>query len=105
MSVALVTGAGAAHGIGFACARALGAAGSRVVVTSTTERIQERVTELADAGVEAYGVVADLTDAAAADGLVAAALDRFGGLDVLVNNAGMTSVSTPDVAGGAASLA
>ena len=105
MSVALVTGAGAADGIGIACARALGAAGLRVVVTSTTERIQERVAELADAGVEAYGVVADLTDPTAAAGLVAAALDRFGGLSVLVNNAGMTSVSVPDVAAGAATLA
>ena len=105
MSVALVTGAGAADGIGFACARALGAAGSRVVITSTTERIQERVGELAEAGVEAYGVVADLTDPAAADGLVAAALDRFGTLTVVVNNAGMTSVSVPDVAAGAAALA
>jgi len=105
MSVALVTGAGAADGIGIACARALGLSGAQVVITSTTERIQERVAELADAGVETYGVVADLTDPEAADGLVAAALDRFGGLAVLVNNAGMTSVSVPDVAAGAASLA
>ena len=40
MTVALVTGAGAADGIGIACARALGAAGLQVVVTSTTERMR-----------------------------------------------------------------
>jgi 3-oxoacyl-[acyl-carrier protein] reductase len=94
--VALVTGAGSAEGIGFASARQLADAGMRVVVTSTTERIQERVAEL---GGEALGLVADLTDPAAAHGLVRATLERFGRLDVLVNNAGMTSVSDPDSPG------
>ena len=105
MTVALVTGAGAADGIGFACARALGAAGMQVVVSSTTSRIEERVDELTAGGVDAFGVVADLTDPAAAEQLVRATLDRFGGLSVLVNNAGMTSVSVPDVAADAAALA
>jgi len=105
MTVAIVTGAGAADGIGFACARRLGADGAAVVVTSTTARIDERADELAAAGVDALGVVADLTDPAAANALVAAALERFGSLDVLVNNAGMTSVSVPDVAAEAAALA
>jgi 3-oxoacyl-[acyl-carrier protein] reductase len=105
VTAALVTGAGAADGIGFACARALGAAGLRVVVTSTTERIHERVAELTADGLEAHGVIADLTDPAAAEGLVAATLDRFGALAVLVNNAGMTSVSVPDVAADASALA
>jgi 3-oxoacyl-[acyl-carrier protein] reductase len=91
--VAVVTGAGSARGIGFAAARLLGAAGNRVVVTSTTDRVFERVTELRDLGVRAEGVVADLTDPDEADAVVAFASDSFGGVDILVNNAGMTSVS------------
>src|SRR5207253_2379547 len=75
VTVAVVTGAGAADGIGFACARLLGVSGCQVVVTSTTARIDERVAELVDAGVEAFGVAADLTDPAAADRLVAAAVE------------------------------
>jgi 3-oxoacyl-[acyl-carrier protein] reductase len=105
MTVALVTGAGAADGIGFAAGRSLGAAGMSVVLTSTTERIHERVAELTREGIEAAGIVADLTDPGAADALVATALGRFGGVTALVNNAGMTSVSDPDRAADAGALA
>jgi 3-oxoacyl-[acyl-carrier protein] reductase len=82
--VALVTGAGSAEGIGFAAARTLAERGARVAVTATTERIHERAQELG-----ALGVVADLTDWAAAERLVAAVEERLGAIDVLVNNAGM----------------
>ena len=44
--VALVTGAGSEHGIGFACARALAARGMALVLTSTTDRIHERAAEI-----------------------------------------------------------
>lgn len=91
--VAIITGAGSAQGIGFAAARLLGAEGSRVVVTSTTDRIFERVAELRAAGIRAEGVAADLTDPAGVAEVVACASDSFGGIDILVNNAGMTSVS------------
>jgi 3-oxoacyl-[acyl-carrier protein] reductase len=104
MAVALITGAGSADGIGFACGRALGAAGMRVVLTSTTERIHERAAELQATGVEAIGVVADLTDPAAAAALVDETMRRFGRLDALINNAGMTSVSVPDRAADAGAL-
>ena len=43
--VALVTGAGSAHGIGFAVARRLHSAGAHVAITSTTGRIHERARE------------------------------------------------------------
>jgi 3-oxoacyl-[acyl-carrier protein] reductase len=105
MSAAIVTGAGAADGIGFACARALGAAGRRVVVAATSDRVFDRVAELAAEGIDARGFVGDLTDPAAADALVAEAVSVFGGVEVLVNNAGMVSVSVPDVAAEAGSLA
>ncbi|MDQ0728833.1 SDR family NAD(P)-dependent oxidoreductase [Microbacterium sp. W4I20] len=93
---AIITGAGSEHGIGFAAARALAGAGMRVVVTSTTERIFERVSALTDAGFEAVGVVADLTRQSGVDDVMAAAHGAFGPADVLVNNAGMTSMSDPD---------
>ena len=55
----------------------------------------ERVAELRALGVEAAGCRADLTDSAQANLLVEFALRQFGRLDVLVNNAGMTSVAAP----------
>ena len=89
--VAIVTGAGAADGIGFAVARALADEGARVVLGATSERVHDRAAAL---GESAVGVVADLTVDGAADTLVEAAVGRWGRLDVLVNNAGMTSVSS-----------
>ena len=90
---ALVTGAGSPTGIGMACARLLAACGAHVVVAATTERVQDRVAELTRAGARAAGVVADLTTTEGADAVVAAALDLGGGLDVLVNNAGMVATA------------
>lgn len=88
--VAIVTGAGAADGIGFAVARQLVAEGARVVIGATSQRIHDRAAELGSA---AIGVVADLTVDGAAGGVVRAATDAWGRLDILVNNAGMTSVT------------
>ncbi len=97
--VVLVTGAGSPTGIGFACARILGAEGAGVAVTSTTDRIDDRAAELATAGVDAAGFVADLTDAARSAELVERVLERFGRIDVLVNNAGMVQTGVEDEGG------
>ena len=89
--VAVVTGTGAPDGIGAAVARHLVGQGARVVLGATSDRVFQRAAQLGDAAV---GVVADLTVDGAADSLVRAATDRWGRLDVLVNNAGMTSVAS-----------
>ena len=83
---ALVTGAGSAEGIGFACARLLARQGAHVSITSTTERIHERAAEL---GGGAFSFVAELTDPAQAAALARAAREANGPVDVVVNNAGM----------------
>ena len=97
--VALVTGAGSEHGIGFACAKALAARGMALVLTSTTDRIHERAADIEAEGGRAVALAGDLTLAGTAESLVRLALDTYGRLDALVNNTGMTSVSDPDVAG------
>jgi 3-oxoacyl-[acyl-carrier protein] reductase len=97
---ALVTGAGSPDGIGFAAASLLGSMGAAVLVTATTSRIDERATELRERGIDAAAVVADLTIEAEARAAVDAAVQRWGGLDIVVNNAGMISVADPDFEAG-----
>jgi 3-oxoacyl-[acyl-carrier protein] reductase len=93
--VAVVTGAGSRDGIGFAAARLLAELGAGVMLSATTARIQDRAGELRGAGFDVAAVTADLTDADAAAGLVAAAHQQWGRLDIVVNNAGMVSVASP----------
>ena len=90
--IAIVTGAGGPGGIGFAIARALAADGAHVVMASTTNRINDRVTELQALGYAATGCVGDLMVAGAADDLVARAYAIAGRVDICVNNAGMIAV-------------
>ena len=93
--VAVVTGAGSGEGIGFAIARRLHSAGLHVAIASTTSRINDRARELDPGGDRVLAFVADLTDEAAAQGLVEAVLRRTGRIDVLVNNAGMAQTGSP----------
>ncbi len=86
---ALVTGAGAPDGIGFATARLLGRMGARVVVSATSDRVHERAGELTAEGIDALALLADLTDPDQAQRLVDETVGHLGRLDVLVNNAGM----------------
>ncbi len=97
---ALVTGAGSDTGIGFATARLLGEMGASVLLASTTERIHERVGELRDLGVDALGMSGDLTDPSTAMRLLELATEQWGGLDIVVHNAGMTSISQPEFQSG-----
>lgn len=86
--VAVVTGAGA--GLGRAEALALAAAGAKVVVNDLPGAAGEAVEEIRSAGGEAVAVEGDVSERATADAMVAAAVDGLGGLDIVVNNAGMT---------------
>ncbi|MFM2355969.1 MAG: hypothetical protein RLZZ528_1705 [Pseudomonadota bacterium] len=85
--VALVTGAGSADGIGFATARVFRAQGARVAVTSTTDRIHDRRSELGHDGT--FATTADLTRQQDVDRLLRETEEALGPVDILVNNAGM----------------
>jgi len=85
--VAVVTGAG--QGLGRAEAIALAAAGAGVVVNDVGPAADEVVEEIAAAGGDAVAHRGDVARTADADALVATAIERFGDLDVLVNNAGI----------------
>ena len=93
--VAVVTGTGSPDGIGFAAARLLAELGAAVMISATTSRVHDRVSELRGAGFDAAGAAGDLTDAGAASAVVSAALDHWGRLDIVVNNAGMISAAVP----------
>ena len=88
-----ISGAGSPTGIGFAAAKAFGALGYKVGITSTTDRIFDRVKELEALNIEAFGIIADLSTSQAVEKVVADFLSKFSTLDVLVNNAGMACVS------------
>jgi 3-oxoacyl-[acyl-carrier protein] reductase len=85
--VAVVTGA--ARNIGRSIAQDLARGGARVVVNAlnSAAAAEETVQLIRDAGGEAIVHIADVTDEAATQGLAAAAVEAFGGLDILVNNA------------------
>ena len=90
---AVVTGAG--RGLGASVAELFAREGARVVVSdvdSTSAHGTAR--RIVDAGGEAVGLHADVTSAADAERLTQVAVERFGGLDVLVNNAGIASAGT-----------
>ena len=85
--VALVTGA--SRGIGRSIAGALAHEGCSLVICARGEGALEAArAELEEAGAEVLALAMDLTEVEAGDRLVAAALKRFGTLDVLVNNVG-----------------
>lgn len=92
--VALVTGA--ARGIGAAVAVGLAEAGYHIALNyrSSEDRARETATRCEAAGSAVELVKADVASDAAARGMVEAAVERFGRLDALVNNAGRT-VDTP----------
>lgn len=93
--VALITGAGSPTGIGLAAARFLGRMGASVYLTGASDRVNERAVELRDENIDAHSMAANLTIESEVSALVDHVLHVFGRLDIVVNNAGMTSVASP----------
>jgi NAD(P)-dependent dehydrogenase (short-subunit alcohol dehydrogenase family) len=92
--IALVTGAGS--GIGKATALALAAEGAKVAVLSRTEsEISKTRDEILAAGGEAIAVTSDTSDEAAMRKAVDTVVNTFGGLDIVVANAGINGVWAP----------
>ncbi len=91
--VAIVTGC--STGLGVQMAKALANQGAKIVALARRQnRIEEVAAEIsAEYGVETLAVKCDITDTAAVEAAVDAALARFGRIDILVNNAGTGAVA------------
>lgn len=86
--VALVTGG--SYGIGFAIATALAQAGAKIAFNDRDQqKLEAGLASYAEAGVDARGYLADVTDEAQVAELVANIERDLGGVDILVNNAGI----------------
>lgn len=85
----LVTGS--ARGIGYAIAEEFGRNGANVVLSDVLkDQLDDAVKQLSGSGVKAIGVTTDVTEPDQVLALVEKAVDEFGTIDVLVNNAGVT---------------
>ncbi len=93
-AVAVVTGA--SRGLGRAIAEELGRGGAKVVVnySRSKEPAEELVSQLSEDGSEAVAIQADVSDAEQAQRLIDESIEKFGRIDVLVNNAGINRDKT-----------
>lgn len=88
----LISGASKSTGIGFAAARLMGESGHRVILAARKrEDAEARAAELRSDGIDAHALALDVTDDASVEAAAADVAARFGGLDVLINNAASTS--------------
>ncbi len=86
--VALITGA--SSGIGAALARALAGRGAQVALAARrTERVHDLANEIGQNGGQALAITADVRDEDSVKAMVQATVDRFGGIDILIPNAGL----------------
>jgi NAD(P)-dependent dehydrogenase (short-subunit alcohol dehydrogenase family) len=85
---AIISGAAGPRGIGFAAARLFAEQGARVAIFDVDQRAAEAAAQ--GLGSDHLGIVCDVTDPAACKKAAAEAIDRFGNIDVLINNAGIT---------------
>lgn len=85
---AVISGAAGPRGIGFTTARTFAAQGARVAILDLDGAAARAAA--AELGPEHIGVACDVTSRADCDKAVAAVLDAFGQIDILINNAGIT---------------
>jgi NAD(P)-dependent dehydrogenase (short-subunit alcohol dehydrogenase family) len=96
--IALITGA--SSGIGYEAAKIFALEGAKLVVTGRRKAaLDALVEEIEQAGGQAVALAGDIKDETHAGALVETAIERFGGLDIAFNNAGMTgdAVPLPDI--------
>jgi len=87
--VALITGA--SRGVGYATAKALGKSGAKVVITARGEkRLRNSEEKLLEMGIEVEAIAGDVGDYDDALAMVKTATDKFGRLDIVINNAGVS---------------
>lgn len=90
--VAIITGS--ARGIGFAAAKLLGSRGAKILLNDiTNEPLRAAEETLRSAGVEAISKTGDVSEYQDCEAVVARAVERFGKIDILINNAGLSIVS------------
>ncbi len=85
---AIVTGS--SRGIGRAIAEKLGNLGANVVLNGTTDKVLDTAKELEAMGIKVIAVVGDIRNADDVKTLINTAVSTFGGIDILINNAGIT---------------
>lgn len=91
--VAVVTGG--SLGIGLAAAQRLAASGASVALCGRrAEHVEAAVASITGAGGTAVGFVTDVSDPASVERMVAGTIERFGGIDILVNSAGIQRYGT-----------
>ncbi len=93
--VVIVTGSGSPKGIGKTIAKKFAAQGAQVIITDmNAEGVKNTVAEITAEGGKAYGIVGNITDPESVNSLVAEVMDKFGRIDVLINNAGISQKVT-----------
>lgn len=89
--VAVITGGN--RGIGLSIATRLASEGANVVLASIDEDVTDAAERLVGAGHSAVGIVCDVTDKASVEALYDLAIERFGRLDIAVQNAGIITIA------------
>lgn len=93
--VIIVTGSGSPKGIGKTIAKTFAAQGGTVVIADmNTEGVANTVKEIEAEGGKAFGIELNVTDKASVDNMVKTVMDKFGRIDVLINNAGISQKVT-----------
>ena len=93
--VAFVTGGNGGLGLGMSLGLA-GAGASIVIASRNADKTAGAVAEINATGARAIGVSCDVTDSASIEAAVQAAVDKFGGIDILVNNSGTSFRAQPE---------